>query len=147
MKRVMFALAATLVTGLAFSQAGPAHAPAENPFQADFGFTLGQPTALWVDIQGVRVDGITLIALGEVRAGETVKCQLEVAGASVAEKKATLTVVLLLEDADGRNLERVKLEPFKVKPGKPFDEKQKVTAEGSALATAARVYVFVQVAF
>jgi hypothetical protein len=147
MKRVMFALAATLVAGLAFSQAGPAYAPAENPFQGDYGFTLGQPTELRVDIQGIRLDAIALFALGEVRAGETVKCEVEVAGASVAEKKATLTVVLLLEDADGRNLERVKLEPFKVKPGKPFDERQKVAAEGSTLAAATRVYVFVQVAF
>jgi len=147
MKRVLFALAATLVTGLAFPQAGPAYAPAENPFQGDYGFTLGRPTELRVDIQGVRLDAITLVAEGEVRAGATVKCQVAVAGASVAAKKATLTVVLLLEDADGRNLERVKLEPFKVKPGKPFDERQKVTAGGSTLAAAKRVYVFVQVAF
>ena len=147
MDRMMFALAATLVAGLAFAQGGPGYAPAENPFQGDFGFTLGQPTALRVDIQGVQLDGITLTAQGEVRAGEVVKCQVQVVGASVAEKKATLTVVLLLEDAEGRNLERVMLEPFKVKPGKPFDERQKLTAEGSALAAAARVYVFVQVAF
>jgi hypothetical protein len=147
MKRVMFALAATLVAGLAFSQAGPAYTAAENPFQGDYGFTLGQPTELRVDIQGIRLAGITLIAQGEVRAGETVKCEVAVAGASVAEKKATLTVVLLLEDADGRNLERVKLEPFKVKPGKPFDERQNVSAEGGTLAVAERVYVFVQVAF
>ena len=147
MKRVLFALGATLVAGFAFSQATPTYAPAENPFQGDYGFALGRPTELRVDVQGVRLDGITLVAQGEVRAGETVKCQVEVAGASVAEKKATLTVVLLLEDADGRNLERVMLAPFKVKPGKPFDEKQKVIAEGSTLTTAARVYVFVQVVF
>ena len=147
MDRVTFALAATLVTGIALAQGGPGYAPSENPFQGDFGFTLGQPTALHVDIQGVQLDSITLTAQGEVRAGETVKCQVQVVGASVAEKKATLTVVLLLEDAEGRNLERVMLEPFKVKPGKPFDERQKLTAKGSALAAAARVYVFVQVAF
>ena len=147
MKRVKFALTATLVTGLAFSQAGPAYAPAENPFQGDYGFTLGRPIELRVDVQGVRLGSITLAAQGEVRSGETVKCEVGVAGTSVAEKKATLTVVLLLEDADGRNLERVTLAPFKVKSGKPFDERQNVTAEGSTLATAARVYVFVQVTF
>jgi hypothetical protein len=146
MKRAMFALAATLVAGLAFSQAGPAYTAAENPFQGDYGFTLGQPTELRVDIQGIRLNGITLIAQGRF-GQETVKCEVAVAGASVAEKKATLTVVLLLEDANGRNLERVKLEPFKVKPGKPFDERQNVSAEGGTLAVAERVYVFVQVAF
>jgi hypothetical protein len=147
MKRVLFTLAATLVAGLVLSQAGPAYAPAENPFQGDYGFTLGQPIELRVDVQGVRLDGITFVAQGEVRAAESVKCEVEVAGASVAEKKATLTVVLLLEDADGRNLKRVTLEPFKVKPGKPFDEKQKVSVEGSTLTTASRAYVFVRVDF
>jgi hypothetical protein len=146
MERATFALLATLVAGLATAQ-GPGYTPAENPFQADYAFTLGQPVALHVEIEGVRVDTITLAAQQDVRAGEAVKCQGEVVGSNTAAKKATLTTVLLLEDARGNSLGRVPFEPFKAKSGKPFDERQKVTAEGSALAGATRVYVFVQVAF
>ena len=147
MDRVRFALLAVVIAGLASAQQGPAYAPAENPFQSDYPFSLGQPIAVRADVQGVLLDSVTLTAQQEVRAGETVKCQAQVVGSNAAEKKATLTTVLLLEDASGRGLARVILEPFKAKAGKPFDEKQKVTADGSALAAATRVYLFVQVAF
>ena len=138
-------LTALVIAGLAVAQEG--YAPAENPFQADYAFRLGEPITLRVEVLGVRLDTFTLTAQQEVRAGETVKCQAQLVGSSVAEKKATLTVVLLLEDARGNNLGRVPLELFKAKPGKAFDEKQKVTAEGDALTGATRVYLFVQVAF
>ena len=142
---VTCALAALVIAGLAVAQQG--YAPAENPFQADYAFRLGEPITLRVELLGVRLDTFTLTAQPETPAGETVKCQANLVGSSVAEKKATLTTVLLLEDAAGRGLGRVALEPFKAKPGKPFDEKQKVTAGASALAGATRVYLFVQVGF
>jgi hypothetical protein len=142
---VACALAALVIAGLAVAQEG--YAPAENPFQADYAFRLGEPITVRVEVLGVRLDTVTLTSQQKGRAGETVKCQAQVVGSSVAEKKATLTVVLLLEDADGRGLGRVTLEPFKAKPGKAFDEKQKVTAEVNALAAATRVYLFVLVAF
>jgi hypothetical protein len=134
-----------VIAGLAGAQEG--YAPAENPFQADYAFRLGEPITLRVQVLGVRLDTFTLTAQQDMRAGETIKCQAQLVGSSVAEKKATLTVVLLLEDARGNGLGRVPLEPFKVKPGKAFDEKQRVTAERSALTGASRAYLFVQVAF
>lgn len=142
---VACALAALVIAGLAVAQEG--YAPAENPFQADYAFRLGEPITVRVEVLGVRLDTFSLTAQQEGRAGETVKCQAQLVGSSVAEKKATLTTVLLLEDANGRGLGRVTLGPFKAKPGKAFDEKQKVTAEGNALAGATRAYLFVQVAF
>lgn len=142
---VACALAALVIAAVGVAQVG--YAPAENPFQADFAFRLGEPITLRVEVLGVRLDTFTLTAQQNVRVGETVKCQAQLVGRSVAEKKATLTTVLLLEDARGNNLGRVPLAPFKAKPGKPFDEKQTVTAEGKALAGATRVYLFVQVAF
>jgi hypothetical protein len=146
-KRATFALAATLIVGLAAAQPGPDYAPADNPFQRDYAFTLGQPVELRVEVEGVRFDHITVTAPDEVRAGESVKCEVQVVGSSVAKKKAKLTPVLLLEDRDGRGLERITLDPFKVKTGRPFDETQKATVSGDALLGASRVYVFVQVEF
>lgn len=138
-------LAALVIAGLAVAQEG--YAPAENPFQADYAFRLGEPITVRVEVLGVRLDTFTLTAQQEPRAGETVKCEAQLLGSNVADKKAALTVVLLLEDAGGRGLGRVALEPFRAKPGKAFDETQRVTADGSALAAATRAYLFVQVAF
>ncbi len=142
---VACALATLVIAGLAVAQQG--YAPAENPFQADYSFRLGEPITLRVEVLGVRLDTFTLTAQPGAPAGETVTCQANLVGSSVAEKKATLTPVLLLEDATGQGLERVVLEPFKAKPGKPFDEKQRVSAGVKALAGATRVYLFVQVGF
>ena len=55
--------------------------------------------------------------------------------------------VLLLEDADGKKLERVTLDPFRAKAGKDFQERQKVFVGGDALTGARKVYLFIQVAF
>jgi len=55
-----------------------------------------------------------------------------VAGSNTTDKKATLTAVLLLEDADGKKLERVTLDPFRAKAGKDFQERQKVFVGGDA---------------
>jgi hypothetical protein len=146
-KRVTLALAATLIVGLAAAQTGSEYAPAENPYQHDYAFTLGQPVELRVEVEGVRLDHLAVTARDEVRAGESVTCEVQVVGSNVAAKKAKLTTVLLLEDRDGRGLERIVLDPFKVKTDRPFDETQKANVGGDALLGATRVYVFVQVEF
>jgi hypothetical protein len=146
-KGMTLALAATVIVGLAAAQPGPEYAPADNPFQRDYGFTLGQPVELRVQVEGIRLDRIAVSAQDEVRAGESVRCEVQVVGSSVAAKKAKLTTVLLLEDHEGRGLERIQLDPFKVKNGRPFDETQKATIGGDALLGASRVYIFIQVEF
>jgi hypothetical protein len=147
MRRVIFALVAALVAGALFAQETPAYTPGENPFQGDFTFVLGQAVGLHVDIQGVRLDSVTVSAVGEVRPGQKVKCEAVLAGNNTTDKKPTLTTVLLLEDADGQTLEKVTLDPFKAKAGREFQERQKVTVGGDALAAAHKVYLFIQVAF
>ena len=147
MRRVVFALVAAMVAGALVAQETPAYAPADNPFQRDFAFVLGQAVDLHVDIQGVRLDTVTVAAPGEARPGERVKCEAVLAGNNTADKKATLTTVLLLEDADGKALEKVALDPFRVKAKREFQERRKVTIAGDALAAARKVYLFVQVGF
>jgi len=87
-------------------------------------------------------------AVGEVRPGQKGESARRfVAGSNTTDKKATLTAVLLLEDADGKKLERVTLDPFRAKAGKDFQERQKVFVGGDALTGARKVYLFIQVAF
>jgi hypothetical protein len=147
MRRVIFALVVGLVAGALVAQETPAYTPGENPFQGDFAFVLGQAVGLRVDLQGVHLDSVTMSAVGEVRPGQKVKCEAVVAGSNTTDKKATLTAVLLLEDADGKKLERVTLDPFRAKAGKDFQERQKVFVGGDALTGARKVYLFIQVAF
>jgi hypothetical protein len=147
MKRVIFALVAALVAGVGCAQEPPAYTPGENPFQGDYAITIGQPVVLRVDILGVHLDDVTVAPMDEVRNGEKVRCEVTVAGANTAARKAELTAVLLLEDGSGNSLERVSLDAFKVKSGKEFRERQRVPIEAATLTGAKRVYVFVQVAF
>lgn len=147
MKRVLFALVGALVVALVCASETPAYAPGENPFQGDYAITLGQPVVLRVDVLGVRLDDATVAPIGEVRSGENGKCEVTIAGANTAGKKAELTAVLLLEDGDGKGLERVSLDPFKVKSGKKFRQTQEFPLEAATLTGAKRVYVFVQVSF
>ncbi len=147
MRRLVFALVAALVAGALVAQETPAYAPGENPYGGEFQFAPGQPVAVRVDIQGVRLDTLTVTALGEVRPGEKVKCEAVLAGSNTLDRKATLTAVALLEDADGKSLEKIALDPFKAKSAREFQERQKVTVEADSLAAARKVYLFVQVGF
>ena len=147
MKRVFFALVVALAAGGAMAQDTPAYAPGENPFQGDYAITIGQPVVVRVDVQGVHLDGVTVTPLAEVKSGEKVKCEVAVDGANTAERKAELTTVLLLEDGNGKPLERVTLDAFKVKPGREFRERQRLQVDAATLTEAKRVYLFVQVSF
>ncbi|HUK11989.1 MAG TPA: hypothetical protein VLW17_01705 [Thermoanaerobaculaceae bacterium] len=145
MGRVIAAAATILVASAALAQEPTGYAPGENPFQAEYAFGLGRPIQLRVEVLGVRFDAVTLSALDEVKPGAKVKCETLFTGTNAGDKKATLTMVLLLEDADGHNLERLTLDSFKVKAGKPYEERQKTQVSGDALAATAKVYVFVRV--
>lgn len=147
MNRVTLVLAAVSVAGLAFAQEGARYTKAENPFQAEYAFGSGRPIELRVDVEGVRLDTVTVSALEEGRPTGPIRCEVQLTGNNVAEKKAALTTILLLENSSGKGIERLQLGRFKVKSGKPFDEKQTLNVGGDALTAAMKVYVFVQVEF
>lgn len=145
MRRVIAGMAMLLVTGVLHAQEPSGYSPGDNPFQADYAFALGRAIQLRVDVQGARFDAVVANALDEVKAGAKVKCEIQFSGSNAGEKKIALTMVLLLEDAEGKGLERLTLDSFKVKPGRTFDDRQKLTVSGDALAAAAKVYVFIRV--
>jgi hypothetical protein len=144
---VMFALAGLLIAALSFSQARSGYVAVENPFQNEYDFALGRPITMRVDVKGVRLDTLTVVTLGEVRTGEKVKCEVSVAGSNETQKKATVTTVLLFENAEGKGIERLTLEQFRAKSARAFDERQRVSIEGDTLRAAPKVYVFFQIAF
>ncbi|MFI5143205.1 MAG: hypothetical protein ACHQQS_10860 [Thermoanaerobaculales bacterium] len=147
MQCVLAAVAALLIAGTLGGQQTSGYPPGDNPFQAEYDFALGQPVQLHVDVQGVRFDALTVVALEAVKSGAKTRCEVQVTGTNAAEKRATVTTVLLLEDASGKGLDRLTLEAFKVKPAKPIEEKQRLTVAADSLSSATKVYVFVQVSF
>jgi hypothetical protein len=118
----------------------------DNPYQGDHAVTLGAPVDLHVAVAGVRFATLTVTAAQEVKAGETVRCQITLSGDSAASAKAVVTAVLLLEDKNGRGLDRLSLDTFKVKPGRTFDERQTLKVAGDSLVATSRVYVLLEVA-
>jgi hypothetical protein len=147
MRRITAIVVAMLITGTLAAQKSSDYTTAENPFQNEYHFDLGHPLTLHVDVQGVRFDSVTVTAASEVTSGTQIRCDVELVGSSVAEHKATITAVLLLEDATGTGLQRLTLDPFRVKSGRSFDEKQRLPVDADHLTGASKVYVFIEVTF
>jgi len=129
------------------AQEAPAFAPSSSPFQNEYELTLGSPVDVRVDIVGVRVATLTVTPAAEVQRGESIRTEFAIAGENSAADRASVSAVLLLEDAEGRSLERVTLEPFRVRGERSFDERQTLRVSGDALAVSAKIYVLFEVTF
>jgi hypothetical protein len=145
MVRVVVAFAIAAWTASAGAQVSPEYTKVGNDYGAEFAFAPGQPIRLGVEVEGVRFDTVGLTPQDEVRAGANATCEIAVEGSSVASKKATVTLVLLLEDDKGQGLQRVSAEPFRVKSSRAFSEKQRVEVPGDALSAASKVYIFIEI--
>jgi hypothetical protein len=135
---------ALLVAVWAFPQETATYATADNPFQAEYTYTPGQPIVLRTAVEGVQFDSFTLTAPTPASADEKVTCTLVLDGSNPGGRKLTITAVFLLEDAKGKALERLSMAPFKAKPGRPFTRNESLTAQGSTLTGAGRIYVFLK---
>lgn len=121
------------------------YTPVDNNYGAEFAFAPGRPIELRVEIQGVRFDSLAVVPSAGTEGTGSVSCEVSVDGDSVAPRRSTVTVVILLEDGNSRGLDRIALEPFRVKPEKPFAERQTVEVPAPSLRAAQRAYVLLQV--
>lgn len=145
MRRMVSSIALTVFAVLASAQE-TAYTPSENPFQNEYDFSLGRVIELRADVQGVRLDAISLVAVEAVQAGRPIQCEVELLGNNMSSGKVEMSAVLLLEDAASKGLQggRILIDAFKVKSGKAFAQKQAVQVPGEILAQATKVYVLVQ---
>ncbi|MGV8039391.1 MAG: hypothetical protein AB2L07_04720 [Thermoanaerobaculaceae bacterium] len=148
MRRVVGLIALTFLALVATAQ-DAAYAPSENPFQNEFDFSVGRVIPLRADVQGVRLDTVTLMPAQAVEAGKPIRCEVELAGNNLTDGKVEISTVLLLEDGSSKGLDggRLQLEPFKVKAARAFTQRLPVNVPGDALNRAAKVYVLVQIEF
>ncbi|HNX51100.1 MAG TPA: hypothetical protein PLS53_03060 [Thermoanaerobaculaceae bacterium] len=145
MRRVVSLIALTVFAALASAQE-VAYTPSENPFQNEYEFSPGRVIELRADVQGVRLDTLSLVALEPAQAGKPVRCEIELAGNNMSSGKVEVSAVLLLEDTNSKGLQggRITMEAFKVKAGRAFAQKQAVQVPDEVLSQASKVYILVQ---
>ena len=117
----------------------------ENPYQGDHAFELGRPLELRVVIAGIRVDAIHIEPLETVASGREVQCEIRITGAHTGKRRAEVEISLLLENQRRRALDRINLAPFRIRPGREFEEAQRFRVNGAALQQAVVVFVLVEV--
>ncbi len=118
---------------------------ADSPYMVELDFSLAAPVDVFVEIAGVRLDRLRLDPQGAVDEGTSVRCQVTATGSHTGGARPTVSIVLLLEDQDGKGLERVIMEPFRPGRGRSFDEVQRAPVPGSALLAARKIFVLVEV--
>lgn len=128
-----------------WAQEEPPYKPGENPYQDEFAFKLGEPIALYVEIEGTRFAQLTITPQGNVEPGKNVKCQVVMTGARVGSGRVEVLPVLLLEDQNGKSLDRLTPAPFKVRGERPFEYKDTITVSGDSLAASAKVWVYLEI--
>lgn len=128
-----------------WAQEAPSYRQGENPYQDEFAFKAGEPIPLYVEIEGTRFAELTITPQGNVEPGKNVKCQIVMTGARVASGKVEILPVLLLEDTNGKSLDRLTPAPFKVRGERPFEYKDTITASGYSLSAAAKVWVYLEI--
>ena len=123
------------------------YTPVDNPYQAEFEFTVGSDLTPNVSIDNVRWrllrldldDGETPVAGEEIRAEVTVEVE------NLRERSARVAMVLLLEDERGGQLERVELKEFKASSGRFESERQRIKIDGGTAQRLGKVYVLVEI--
>lgn len=130
---------------LAWAQETADYRPGENPYQDEFVLKLGEPVKLYVEIEGTRFAELTITPQGNVERGKNVKCQVRITGARVASGRVEVLPVLLLEDENGKSLDRLTPPAFKVRGERTFEYKETATVSGDGLAAAAKVWVYLEV--
>ena len=148
-RQLRFAAAFTLVVaaaGLATAQSAE-WIPADNPYQEDVAYAVGEVFEPGVAVEGVRwlsfavasPDSADLVGDGFAETEVRVACE------NRRSKSAKVLVILLLEDGYGNPLERIEIRQFKV-PGNRFKERTETVSLSKAVVDATqRAYIFFEV--
>ncbi len=138
-------LAASLGAQQSDEAAQRSYTLAESPYMVELDFTLSAPVDLFVEIGGVRLEGVRIDPQGAVEEGASVRCQLTAYGGHTGGARPTVYIAMLLEDENGKGLERVAMDEFRPARGRPFEEVQRKQVSGTALLAARKIFVMVEV--
>ncbi len=149
MQRRVLVTSFLLVVGLAgaaTAQEGE-YRVVDNPFQEDFEYRINTDLQPKVEVDGVRWTrfGIHTKRSQEIVADKNMSVTVELEFVSSNQGGVKVLVIALLEDSDGRPLDRVECKPVAVSTNRLKESVQKFKLHGSVLEATRRVYLFVEV--
>jgi len=120
----------------------------ESPYQGEFVFVPGQPLELKLEIEGIywSTFGIDAGKTDKLKPGDTHRIEVVNRIENISKHAVKFTLVVLLEDRDGKMLERLSLSPVKLSKGKYRTDRQKFKVSDDSLIDLAKVYLFAETA-
>jgi hypothetical protein len=119
----------------------------ENPYQEEFDYELGERLELDVQIGALVLNSLRVVAgnQDDIEAGKTVKAFVYLELENPSDSSASIDTILLLEDEQGIQLERVELKSVKVSSGDAKEDDQKVKLDGRTLRDLGKIYLYAEV--
>lgn len=117
----------------------------ESPFMGTFDFSLQAPVEVFAEVKGVRLRTLRIDTQQPVSEGTAVRCQITASGSNVGEGRPNVTIMMLLEDANGKGVARAQMEPFRPRPGRSFEEVKREDLPGDALLRARKIFIMIEV--
>lgn len=119
----------------------------ENPYQEDIEYSIGDSHSPRIEVEEVRwralkIDGPDRATLFP---GDEVEIDITLEFENRRNKSAKILVILLLEDAEGRPLDRIEMKQFKLAAGRLKERKESTTISETNYKAVERVYVFFEV--
>jgi len=139
-----------VVAGLVAAAGSPTaqeYETSSSPYQGDYAYTIGQDLSPNVEIDGVRWRGLRIAPKSdrELPSGKAVKTEIVFDFENTNTGDATLTVVILFEDAQGNSLDRIECDPERVPDGESREFLQKYKIQGDVLRSTENLYLFCEV--
>lgn len=145
-KMLIFLVAILASVGIAAAQSSDLR-EVSSPFTEEFDYQIGQTLDLNILLNGVNW-GFLRIGAGDEEdwtSGKTVKTTFTNQLKNLTDSTLSLSVIILLEDEKGRQLERIRLKKIKVGSGRSIENIQRVKIDGGNLEDTAKVYFFAEV--
>ena len=118
-----------------------------SPFAEELDFKIGRTLDLNLLVEGVKWTTLRADAGDEAdwRDGKNVKVVFTNQLENLTDRPRTVSVIVLLEDSRGRQLERIELKVVKIGAGKYDEDRQKIKVDGGLLVETAKIYLFAEV--
>ncbi len=145
-KRLTMTLILVTAAALSGAQEDPPRV-VDNPYQEEVVYVLGDDLAPDVAVEGVwwSLMRVTPNTGESPKRGEHTPIVADLRFDNRSERSARLSVVVMLEDWEGNQLERLKFPGFKLASNRVKEFQAKFTVPGEDLLATRRVYLFCQV--